>query len=206
MIYYRLKNFHIPNNLKSELTSLDWLSLEVASEYRAMDWMNQAFQRHMVWQTLHTYGYRLQQIGRLVSCNLPLSVEQNIRDFVQQCHGVKLASQAVIRLQIIYGGSIIPIHTDLNRETSLVYPILHHSPSVTAFYQSCQSFPRGIIPPDSCQYVDSVCIDTCPALLDVSMPHAVLYQLGSFTKNRPRVSLSLKFVESDINTVRGLIE
>jgi hypothetical protein len=206
MLYHRFENFRLPHAIESGLKALDWQSLPVSSSYTVTEWVKQAIERGILWQSLDFYGWRLQHIGSLKSCQIPDQIEHQIRSEMRSRYGNKLAEAASIRLQVVYGGSIIPIHTDLRRESSIVYPILHRNPSATSFYRYPQHIDQGMIPPKQCQYIDSVCIDTCPTMLDVNVPHAVLYRPGSFTKEQPRVSLSLKFSDLDIVTVKAMIK
>jgi hypothetical protein len=205
MHYCTLENFCVSQQLNNDLAGLPWQSLELASAYTRSDWLRQAYQRGILLQSLGAYGWIMQDVGTLLSYSIPPGVEHKIRNELQQRYGSEFSAAASIRLQIIHGGSIIPIHTDLNREASIVMPISHRRPSITAFYKCVNHEVRGMMPPDICEYTGGVSADVYPVLLQVNVPHAVVYSRGAYTQNSPRISLSLKFQNLDFDAVRTMI-
>ena len=204
--YLVLADFKLDTGLVRDLVELDWRRLEVASVFERQDWILQARQRNIIWQTLCHYGIALQHVGTLLSCKLPLDLEQRILDQTRHLWPKILTDSAIIRLQMIYNGSIIPIHTDINRESSVVYPIFHHSPGATIFYHCDGTYPRGMLPPGQCYQRHAVDIKDRATLLDVTVPHSINYAAGTYTRQNPRVSLSFKFKTLGFDTLCSQIK
>jgi hypothetical protein len=204
--YYQLSNFKLPVHIEAQLHQLDWQQLPVASVFDKKDWVKIAYQRNILFELFKYYGWRCQRIGTLLSTVLPKELENLIRIEIDHLYGVQIASAAIIRMQVIYGGNIIPIHTDIARESGIVYPITHSCSNTTQFYNSDRTIERGMLPPSWCIPTDSVSIDNHPVLLDISVPHAIIYSGNTYTKTNPRISLSLKFEKLDFQTVKDLVK
>jgi hypothetical protein len=205
MILYQQINLKIPVDLELQLGQLDWEKLPVASVSKKTDWIQMAYKKKILFELFRYYGWRCQRIGTLLSSKIPIELENQVRAEISQQLNDQLAIDSIIRLQVIYGGEMIPIHTDIARESSIVYPILHPFFSATAFYKSNSVIKRGMTPPSLCTPVDSVSIDNYPVILDVSAPHAIVYGKNTYTKKTPRVSLSIKFKKIDFQTIRRLV-
>jgi hypothetical protein len=150
------------------------------------------------------YGWKIFNIGAILSLKVPPDLENLIRGEINCYYGNFLAKEAIIRLQVVFGGSMVPPHIDENRNTSIVYPIEHPYVSLTNFYKYDGPVKRGVLSPVFCQLVDSVQIDTIPVLLNVENPHSVTYKKGTYTKKEPRISLTIKFKNLNFTTVMGL--
>jgi hypothetical protein len=199
--YHQLIDFRLPMELESQLSHLNWQALTVASTTKKKDWIRMAYSRKILFELVKYYGWRCQSIGTLLSFKLSIDLENTIRANIDQRYGNQIATEAIIRLQVIFGGEIIPIHTDIARESSIVYPISHPYASKTQFYNSNRTGKCGLIPPSWCTLANSISIDNNPVLLDVSVPHAIVYSKNIYTKKVPRISLSLKFKNLNFQSV-----
>jgi len=202
--YHQLAKYKLTAQLESQLQQLNWQTLTVASTIKKKNWVLMAYRCKSLFELFKYYGWRGQRSGTLLSFKLPIDLENIIRAEIDQHYGNQIATAVIIRLQVMFGGEIIPIHTDLARESSIVYPISHPYASKTQFYNSSKISKRGMISPSWCTPIDGVTIDTNPILLDVSVPHSIVYGKNTYTKKNPRISLSLKFKKLNFHSVREL--
>lgn len=152
------------------------------------------------------YGFFGQHIGTIEYYHLPTELLSKVQAHYNNFFA-DIKEQPVIRLQVIYGGSMIPLHVDLTRSTSLIIPVKHHARTKTNFY-SLNTMPenRGMIEPTDCKLIKSITIDQIPALLDVDQIHAVTYNKDTLTRACPRVSLNLKWPETKFNVVATVLK
>jgi hypothetical protein len=202
MYYHTVTNFKLPNNIEQTLQNINWANLPVATQFDRRHILKVLIRNKILIDGLMHYGLFLQHVGTLISYRLPEELEKIIRNQLHiQCSSL-LAREAIIRLQIMYGGKIVPIHIDLTRQSSIVYPIKHEHNSSTVFYNCNNLNTRELINPKKCNYVNEVTITDMPMLLDVSIPHSVNYNKNIYTKYVPRISLSIKFEKLTFSAVQ----
>ena len=201
MQYHIIENFKLDKTLEQSLQNIDWKVLPVTTKYNKSKFLRMLIKNKICFNGLLHYGWCLQKVGNLISLRLPDKLEKNIRQQIKNEFGSLLSREAVIRLQICYGGEIIPIHIDLTRQSSIVYPITHEYNSFTVFY-SCENVnTRELIDPKKCEFLDKVSIADSPVLLNTNIPHSVNYDKNIYTHENPRISLTIKFEKLNFSTV-----
>lgn len=151
------------------------------------------------------YGFFFEKIGVINNYCLPPSIATAVAKHYKKYFGT-INEEPIIRLQVMYGGTQIPMHIDLTRSVSLIIPVANHSSAVTNFYSASRSLARGLINPADCKLSNSVTISKYPALLDVDQVHSVNYDLKSLTKTEPRISLNLKWPTVKFNELANCVK
>jgi hypothetical protein len=205
-MYHNITNFKLSSQLEHQLFCIDWKSLPIATVFGRKEFLYNSYVNHFMFDAFKYYGLVLQKIGTMVSPKLPDKLEWDVRNEIKQQWGELLCNEVIIRLQIVYGGTCIPIHIDKTRNSSIIYPILHPHASSTEFYEYNGPDIRGVLSPRWCKLTQQVIIDKTPVLLDTRSPHAIRYSRGTYTKKDPRISLSLKFEKLDFQTVATLVK
>jgi len=200
----------LPSELKNEIESLNWSKLPLA--FRAD---RQLFLKNFIkakkytsWTSIRGlqrwYGFFAQNVGTIDNYHLPDTLLSKVQTHYNQFFN-QLDEQPIIRLQIIYGGTLIPLHIDLTRSTSLIIPIKHDIQANTNFYKSAISTSvKGMVNPDDCVLTNSIIINCTPALLDVDQIHSVTY--NKLTRKSPRISINLKWPTTKFNTVAKFLK
>jgi hypothetical protein len=205
-MYHKITNFKLSDQLKDQIDHIDWRLLHTAIVFGKKEFLYSSYSKNFLFDGFKYYGWALQHIGTVASYELPNKLELDIRREIKQQLNELLENHVVIRLQIVYGGSIAPIHTDKTRNSSIVYPISHPHKSLTEFYEYNGPESAGYVSPQHCKLVQQVSISDVPVLLNTKIPHAVRYDAGTYTKKDPRVSLTLKFEKLDFWSVMELIK
>lgn len=201
MYHYTITNFKLPKKIQQALESIDWKILPVASKFTKIQFLKMLIKNKILINGLVHYGILLQDASTLVSTRLPQDLEKLVRQYIEKKFGSLLATEAIIRLQVVYGGKVVPIHIDLTRQSSIVYPIKHQHISSTLFYNCKKVNTRELIDPKKCTLYDEVSVTDMPVLLDTNVPHAVKYTKNLYTYDDPRISLSIKFEKLTFSTV-----
>lgn len=198
MNYICLPSLTLPEHLYKQLNDLDWQELDLTTELTKWTVLKFLLKnpRDAI-DYLRFYGLLLQQVGTLKNFLLPKKLETEISEYVHSKFSV--AAAPILRLQVLYGGSIAPLHTDATREASLVFEVRNHQGSNTTFYQS-DAANAGLVNPTKCQFDNSLII-TQPTMLNTKQVHAVVYDYGRYTKYNPRVSLTAKWANVGYQTL-----
>jgi hypothetical protein len=212
MNYKLVPALALPKKLKTEIEQLDWTKLSMAYRADRLVFLKEFFRskKYKSWKSIRGfqkyYGFFLQNIGTIEYYHLPEDLLSSVQSHYSNLFK-SITENPVIRLQIIHSGSMIPLHIDLTRSTSLIIPVLHRTQAKTNFY-SLNTMPnnRGMIEPTDCKLLRSIIIDQVPALLDVDEIHAVTYDKNTLTPDHPRVSVNLKWPETKFNVVANALK
>ena len=199
-MFYKKLSINLPNHIFEQLQVLDWSKLTLAYDFTKTT-LRDEFTRYQHantansmswWELIKFYGPILYKTATVLTYKLPGAVEEEI---LQQwkINFKQLEILPTVTLQVVYGGTIVPLHVDETRNTSLLFPISNHSSAKTNFYKLLDKtleLKTGLVNPYRCQRVDSVIIDQ-PTLLNVDEIHDVTY--NKINKQNPRVTLSLKW-------------
>lgn len=202
MYYHTVTNFKLPNDLEQTLQNINWSNLPVATQFDRKQILKMLIRNKILIDGLLYYGWLLQHASVMISSRLPEELEKAIQEQIHIQCGSLLANEAIIRLQIMYGGKIFPIHIDLTRQSSIVYPIKHQHSGSTVFYDCKNVTTRELINPKKCNFIEEVAITSMPILLNTGIPHAVVYGQDTYTQNDPRISLSIKFEKLTFSIVK----
>lgn len=183
------------DKLQTKLLQLNWQDLAVTTGLSKkiifkMILQGYATNKWSIWDFLKHYGFLLKKIPTLLNFKLPANVENEIQDQV-----IPYFSEArlpIIRLQVMYNGCFLPIHTDITRNASLVIPLLNHSGSWTKFYRYHGNSTQ-LINPGDCHCFSQVEI-TKPTLIDTTVPHSVVTNYCP-PISAPRISVTVKWVD-----------
>ena len=193
--YIEYPSFELsPENLY-KIQNLNWEQLCVTTELTKWT-VFEKFVRHSYlcnWKAINfikRYGIFGQHISTLKNIRLPDEIEQEICQQVK--HFFNINSSPVVRLQVVFGGKIVPMHTDPTRELSFIIPIMNHANSFTRFYQTgkVEKFD-GLCDPGNCVCVDQIEI-LVPTLINTKQIHSVEFN-NIYTKTSPRISITAKW-------------
>jgi hypothetical protein len=207
--YLKLDDFVIDEDIVQHLRHLDISKLpNLRTKFGPWFYLKKMLSKGRWWQSRRDYGWFCQNTSEMRSLSLAEDITERIRHRVKALVGEDLAQEAVIRLQLMYGGSIIPHHIDMTRQVSLVYPVMHDLPSVTEFYDSQYNngLERdfvGVDPPN--KPAVSFSIEHKPVLLNTNIVHAVRYAKNSYTKHNPRRSITIKWEHKDFSQITAAI-
>jgi len=209
-MYRKVPDFKLPDCLMDQLYSLKpmhvWKTLAWRTNFGPTMFLYGSYLNNCVFDFLKTYGLALQHIGTIISAELPNELESAIREEIKQQLHPLIANEAIIRLQVVYGGQLIPVHIDKTRNSSFIYPISHPHVSSTEFYDYTGPDLKGVIPPRWCKLTQQVSIDNTPTLIDTSIPHAIRWGKGTYTKKDPRLSLTIKFEQLEFESIVNMIK
>jgi hypothetical protein len=196
-----LSNLKINDSLLEDLKSIDWRQqapVDWSKRDRAFDidyidkLKNIITSKIPLWYAIKFYGIFFQKISNILTIKISTSLEEEIYNnwpFLKN-----MPEPPIIRLQIVYGGSRVPLHIDKTRSVSLIYPLKNHNTAITNFYKSNQKYPRrGSVNPKTCELVDSIKISQDPVLLNVDQIHDVVFPTNKIDIKDARISLNLKW-------------
>jgi hypothetical protein len=204
--FVELPSFKLPEWLIDNLKIIDRFSLAGSTSFGPQDY-RQMFVSRFKWSEYidfaKEYGWLFNNTCTTDYYILPKDLDKIITDKISDFFGEDLTDEIVIRLQSMYGARGTAWHIDPTRTVSLIYPVIHQYPAETCFYQ--QKIPlsneqSGLVNPAHYQLVDSICIDKCPVLLNVKNVHSVMFGDSKFTKQMPRLSLTVKWKTFDFKT------
>jgi hypothetical protein len=138
------------------------------------------------------YGWMLGRVATVKNLRLDLDLEQRVVEIVQKHFNCN--ESPGVRLQVIFGGEILPLHTDITRHASLVIPISNHHGARTNFYQAVRPVSPALPNPKQCLCIESIVIDK-PTLIDTDCIHSVVSETP-ITENNPRISLTAKWANT----------
>jgi hypothetical protein len=202
------KNYKLINDLKlsesiiAYVEHTPWVDMVYTTVFDRQHVINKYLKIHPAeyLDFARVYGFLMQKIGSLVSTKLPFDMESEVRKELADFFDKTTAESAKIRLQVLFSGSIFPLHIDQLTHASIVYPVMHETETHTNFYQhdNYDKLPRGIINPAGCKLIDSVQIKNVPVLLNVDKIHSVTYEAGTLLTCRPRLSITIKWETPNI--------
>lgn len=187
-------SFNLPDKLQTIIKCIDFDSLETAIMFKPGTILKMAVKQRILLDCIRYYGVFFKKCGTFISLKLPADVESQIKDHLAS-FSQELANKSIIRLQLVYGGEMVPIHIDQTRSSSIVCPIQHNRISYTIMYNNNPLLEnrRGLQNPVGMVQVESTVVKDRAVLINTDMPHSVNYSKHSFTKADPRVSLTIKF-------------
>jgi hypothetical protein len=189
-------DFKLSTDLLVSLNALDWTKLPVQASFSHLDYVRYAWKYNWFIDFIKYYNLIFPQFGKIKTFKLPDELDIQVRDKFSKLFSTEIANQAIIRLQVVYGGCGIPIHIDSTRSASIVYPLKHSNKCLTSIHKSWDGHVethRGILNPRHYVTIKSVNIQNQPVLIDVNQPHSISYPSNSYTKSNPRISLGIKF-------------
>lgn len=194
MIHYRaIPELQLAETLQQRLENINWQELTVTTEANRTQVLKRMLQSVEAWPDyLAFYGWLLGKIGVVKNLRIDRDLEQAITEVIQNYFGCKEAP--VLRLQVMFGGEMLPLHTDITRHASLIFPIANHRSARTNFYQSMTDFDPALPNPVYCSCVETTVI-TVPTLIDTDCIHSVVY-IEPITKQQPRISLTAKWANT----------
>lgn len=207
--YRQLDTFGVDEDIIKYLAELDVADLAIGSTFGQWHYLLTMLRKRRWWQSRHDYGWLCQHTNEMRSLKIDDEVTQRIRDSVTALVGPELAAAAVIRLQLIYGGGVIPHHIDMTRQVSLVIPVVHDHPSQTEFYHSQYNNgdERGFVGVEVPNHpAASITIETVPVVLNTNIVHAVRFAKNLYTQWHPRRSITVKWQHHDFATVSAAID
>ena len=193
MIHYlSIPELQLPDKLQQQLEQLDWTALTVTSEANQKQVFRRMIQAGNWVDYLAVYGWLLGRIGVVKNLRIDHDLEQAIIKVIQNYF--ECDEEPVLRLQVMFGGEMLPLHTDITRHASLIFPIANHFSARTNFYESMTEFDPALPNPMQCMCVESTVI-TVPTLINTDCIHSVVY-IEPVTKQRPRISLTAKWANT----------
>lgn len=207
--YLKLDDFVIDEDIVEHLRDMDISKLpNLRTKFGPWYYLRKMLAKGRWWQSRKDYGWFCQNTSEMRSLKIDDDLTERIRQRVRELVGHDLAQEAVIRLQLMYSGSIIPHHIDMTRQASLVYPVLHDRPSVTEFYHSQYNNGQerdfvGVEPPN--RPAVSFSIETKAVLLNTNIVHAVRYAKNAYTLDHPRRSITIKWEHKDFSQITAAI-
>jgi hypothetical protein len=137
--YQKLPNISLSNDIVDAVKKLPWQHMAKKDIYENLNWHDLEHNTSMgVPENLRSqyqsfYGSENKLIGTMFNFELPVEIEQEIRS--QWTFLTEFDDQPIIRLQIVCGGSLIPVHVDKTKTTSLIFPVANHQNCFTQFYE-----------------------------------------------------------------------
>jgi hypothetical protein len=194
MIHHRaIPELQLGPELQQLLENLDWKKLTVTTEANRVQVLKRMLRSGSNWSDYLTfYGWLLGKIGVVKNLRLDADLEQAITKVIQDHFGC--AEAPVLRLQVMFGGEMLPLHTDMTRHASLIFPVANHNSARTNFYRSMTDFDPALPNPVYCSCVETTVI-TVPTLIDTDCIHSVVY-IEPITEQRPRISLTAKWANT----------
>ena len=193
MIHYQaIPELQLDSELQQLLENLDWQKLTVTTEANRKQVFRRMIRAGNWADYLAVYGWLLGKIGVVKNLRLDNALEQAITKVIQNYFECDEAP--VLRLQVMFGGEMLPLHTDITRHASLIFPIANHLSARTNFYESMTDFDPALPNPMQCMCVESTVI-TVPTLINTDCIHSVVY-IEPITKQRPRISLTAKWANT----------
>jgi hypothetical protein len=178
-----------------ELNTINWKKLPVTTELNRWQVFQDFINHYKLrgWKLknfINRYGIIGQQVCILKNIRLPAELDQRIKKQVNNFFNA--AQDPVVRLQVIFNGTIVPLHKDTTRESSFIIPIMNHAGSFTKFYNyNNTQIGDGLVDPGACTCVDQVEI-VCPTLINTKKIHSVEFA-NQYTINNPRISITAKW-------------
>jgi hypothetical protein len=200
--YTELPKFKLDDDLINIIATASWVEFEF-THVANRSWVLERIKSIGNYKNfIQLYGIFQQKVGTAISAKLPQHIEEHILSKITKIFPKEIFGKPVIRAQIVFGGfmsSIIPLHIDETRSSSIVYPITHDESTFTNFYKSSYTVnnqnTRGMIDPSDCKLVDSVVISNVPVLLNVDKIHSVHSNI-SISKSKPRISVTIKWQDA----------
>lgn len=207
--YLKLDDFVIDEDIVEHLRHMDVSKMpNLNTRFGPWYYLRKMLTKGRWWQSRKDYGWFCQNTSQMRSLRIDDAITERIRERVRLLVGHELAQEAVIRLQLLYDGCIIPHHIDMTRQVSLVYPVVHDRPSTTEFYHSqYNNGPDrdfvGVEPPN--RPAVSICIERKAVLLNTNIVHAVRYAKNTYTLDHPRRSITIKWQHKDFSQIAAAI-
>lgn len=191
--YQAIPELQLPQDLQQRLVALDWRALTVTTEANRYQVIRRIIRSGVSWfDYLSFYGWFLGRVGTVKNLRIDPDLEQAIAQIIQSHFNCQ--ETPVLRLQVMFGGEMLPLHTDITRHASLVIPVSNHASAITNFYESIQPVNPALPNPMQCMCIESTVISV-PTLINTDCIHSVVYR-EPVTEPRPRISLTAKWADT----------
>lgn len=137
--YQTLPNTSLSNDIVAAVKNLPWQRMAKKDIYENLNWHDLEYNTSMgVTEDLRSqyqsfYGTENNLVGTMFNFELPIELDKEIRS--QWKFLSHFNDQPILRLQIVCGGSMIPVHVDVTKTTSLIFPLVNHENCFTQFYE-----------------------------------------------------------------------
>lgn len=137
--YQPLPGVSLSNDIIDAIKNLPWQTMAKRDIYENLNWHNLGKSTStVVPENLRSeyqsfYGTENRLVGTMFNFELPVEIEQEIQS--QWKFLSHFSDQPILRLQIVCGGSMIPVHMDVTKATSLIFPLANHENCFTQFYE-----------------------------------------------------------------------
>ena len=157
--YLPVPDLKLPTNLQQQLEKIDWRKLTITSEANRWQVICRMIKiRKKNWiDFFNFYGWLLGDIGTVKNLRIGAELSDPISKLIQTYFGCR--ETPILRLQVMFGGKILPLHTDITRHVSLIIPISNHTVAHTNFYKSSQEFSPELPNPRHCQRVETTVLE-----------------------------------------------
>lgn len=185
-----IADLNLDADLQRGIELLAWQQLTVTTEVNRLGVFRRMIRTGDNWfDYLAYYGWMLGRIATVKNLRIDHELEQQCVDIVKRHFGCSEAP--VVRLQVMFGGQMLPLHIDTPKHASLVIPINNHEGASTNFYRARRPVNSALPNPRQCECVESIVIAR-PTLIDTDCIHSVVYD-EPITKQYPRISLTAKW-------------
>lgn len=204
MAYHQIiSDLHLSANLQQQLKSLVWRQLPVTTDIDRLVVLRRMIRTRDNWlDYLVHYGWKLQRIATLKNLRIDRELEEQVVDIVQKHFGC--SESPVVRLQVMFGGQMLPLHIDTPKHASLIIPIDNHSSASTHFYQALRPVDPALPNPLQCDCVESIVISQ-PTLIDTDCIHNVMHN-AVVTKQHPRISVTAKWTSTKFSDLAKAVK
>lgn len=137
--YQKLPNVTLSNDIINSIKNLPWQTMAKRDIYENLNWhdlgksTSTGVPENLRSEYQSFYGVENKLVGTMFNFELPVEIEQEIQS--QWKFLSHFSDQPILRLQIVCGGSMIPVHVDVTKTTSLIFPLANHENCFTQFYE-----------------------------------------------------------------------
>ena len=137
--YQTLPSITLSDDIIHAIKTLPWQTMAKRDIYENLNWHDLSNNtsigvlenQRSKYQSF--YGPENNLVGTMFNFELPIELDKEIRS--QWKFLSHFSDQPILRFQIVCGGSMIPVHVDVTKTTSLIFPIANHENCFTQFYE-----------------------------------------------------------------------
>ena len=137
--YQTLPNITLSDDIINAIKTLPWQTMAKRDIYENLNWHDVSnntsigVSENLLPDNQSFYGIDYNLVGTMFNFELPIELDKEIRS--QWKFLSHFNDQPILRLQIVCGGSMIPVHVDVTKTTSLIFPLVNHENCFTQFYE-----------------------------------------------------------------------